>query len=164
MFDIADARVLTRNFTRFEYTKMSDDLVEAYGASAAEQPRNGIHLFIDSSHATRGTLCHGGKSGNASWNSIVAPEYDFSDVTIPWNRPPVTRGYVVALHTRATSLTATTVSTSSGLMRRRMRDKRLKRLSPERRAIYERIKKLRDEIGPVEFDIVEALRELRASI
>ncbi len=41
------------------------------------------------------------------------------------------------------------------------REERLRRMSPERRALYEEIGKLRDEIGRVDIDIVEAIRELR---
>lgn len=37
----------------------------------------------------------------------------------------------------------------------------IKRLSPKARATYDRIRKLREEIGPLDFDIVKALRELR---
>jgi hypothetical protein len=41
------------------------------------------------------------------------------------------------------------------------RERLLARLTPERRALYDRIVALREEIGPVDFDIVEAIRELR---
>ena len=37
----------------------------------------------------------------------------------------------------------------------------LARMSPEDRATYDRIRALREEIGPIDFDVVEALRELR---
>jgi hypothetical protein len=42
-----------------------------------------------------------------------------------------------------------------------LREERLRRMTPERRASYERIKKLRDEIGPVDFHVVKAIRKLR---
>lgn len=42
-------------------------------------------------------------------------------------------------------------------------EQRLRRMSPEKRALDESIAKLRDEIGPIDFDVVEALRELRNS-
>lgn len=38
---------------------------------------------------------------------------------------------------------------------------RIARMSPENRAAYERIKGLREEIGPTNFDVTEAIRELR---
>ena len=41
------------------------------------------------------------------------------------------------------------------------REKRLRRMSPEARATYDRIRALREEIGPLDINIVEALRELR---
>jgi hypothetical protein len=52
---------------------------------------------------------------------------------------------------------------SDRLDRRQQRRKRLDKLSPERRELYERIKKLRDEVGSVDFNIVDALREMRES-
>lgn len=71
--------------------------------------------------------------------------------------------YVTAVHrsTRATNPTSTTVTSASRLLRKHHRDERLRRMSPEARATYERIRKLREEIGPIDFDVVKALRELR---
>ncbi len=63
--------------------------------------------------------------------------------------------------TRATNSTSTTVSSVASLLRRHHRDERLRRMSPEALATYDRIRRLREEIGPVEFDVLEALRELR---
>ncbi len=40
-------------------------------------------------------------------------------------------------------------------------DELLRRMSPEARALDESIEKLRKEIGPIDFDIVEELRKLR---
>ncbi len=61
----------------------------------------------------------------------------------------------------AESSTAPTERSLRQLFRAERRDKLLRRLSPERRATYERIRKLREEIGPIDFDVVEELRELR---
>lgn len=41
------------------------------------------------------------------------------------------------------------------------RRKLLRRMTPEARATYDRIRALQAEIGPLDFDIVKALRELR---
>lgn len=41
------------------------------------------------------------------------------------------------------------------------RPRMLRKLSPERRQIYARIRRLREEIGVVSFDVVLALRNLR---
>ena len=41
------------------------------------------------------------------------------------------------------------------------RDERLRRMLPEARATYDRIRALREEIGPIDFDVVAAIRELR---
>lgn len=37
----------------------------------------------------------------------------------------------------------------------------LRRMTPEKRTLFESIRARREEIGPVGFDIVEALREMR---
>ncbi len=63
--------------------------------------------------------------------------------------------------TRATTSTATTVSSIRDLLGMRRRDERVRRLSPDRRALYEEIVELRSAIGPVALDVVEAIRELR---
>ncbi len=42
-----------------------------------------------------------------------------------------------------------------------VRTERLRRMTPARRAQHDRIVALRKEIGPIDFDIVGALRELR---
>jgi hypothetical protein len=36
-------------------------------------------------------------------------------------------------------------------------------MTPKRRAIYKRIRKRRDAMGPLSFSIVDALREMRAN-
>jgi hypothetical protein len=41
------------------------------------------------------------------------------------------------------------------------RDELLRKMSPEKRALFEKISALRERIGPVKFDVVEALREIR---
>jgi hypothetical protein len=41
------------------------------------------------------------------------------------------------------------------------RDELVRRMSPEKRALFEKISALRKRIGPVKFDVVEALREIR---
>lgn len=63
--------------------------------------------------------------------------------------------------TRATRPTSTTISSVARLLRRHHRDERLRRMSSAARASYNRIRSLRAEIGPVDFDVVKALRELR---
>jgi len=49
------------------------------------------------------------------------------------------------------------------LERTQQRQQRLDKLSPSRRELYERIQKLRDEVGSVDFNIVDTLREMRES-
>ena len=68
---------------------------------------------------------------------------------------------VVIRTTQATTATATTVSSLRQLLARKQLDERLRRMSPDRRTLYEEIRQLREEIGPIDFDVVRALRELR---
>ena len=63
---------------------------------------------------------------------------------------------------RVSTRTSTRVSFLRSLLQRQRRDERIARMSPERRAMYEEIRKLREEIGPINFNVVEALREIRA--
>lgn len=57
--------------------------------------------------------------------------------------------------------TATTVSSLRHLLRGRKRDERLRRLSPERRGLYDRIRRRREEMEPISFDVVKMLRRIR---
>ncbi len=47
------------------------------------------------------------------------------------------------------------------LIRTERREELMRRLSSERKATYDRIRRLREEIGPLNFDVVEELRNLR---
>ena len=52
-------------------------------------------------------------------------------------------------------------ATIQTILRAHSRAERVSRMTPERREIYNRIRQLREEIGPLDFDVVAALRELR---
>ena len=54
-----------------------------------------------------------------------------------------------------------TTHTRSDRLRHRFTCKKTYRMSSKARATYDRIRKLREEIGPIGFDVVKALRELR---
>ena len=60
--------------------------------------------------------------------------------------------------TRSTSDEATALRE---LLNPERREERLRRMSPENRALYECIRRLREEIGPVDFDVTELIREVR---
>ena len=49
------------------------------------------------------------------------------------------------------------------LDRIQQRRNKLDKLSPERRELYEKIEKLRDEVGLIDFSIVDTLRDIRES-
>jgi hypothetical protein len=65
------------------------------------------------------------------------------------------------LSAAAESSTSATEPSSAQIGRLRRRNELLRRLTPQRRATYDRIKKLREGIGPLELDVVKELRELR---
>lgn len=48
------------------------------------------------------------------------------------------------------------------LLHAHTREERLRGMSPERRALYDELLQLRQEIGPVSIDTVKLLREIRA--
>jgi hypothetical protein len=53
------------------------------------------------------------------------------------------------------------ISTAGMLLRSDRKDELIERMSPERRAILDRIRRLREQMGKAPFDIVQELRELR---
>lgn len=63
--------------------------------------------------------------------------------------------------TRATAPTSAASNPARDNDRARKREELLKRMSPEKRALYERIVSSREKTEPVKFSIVEALREMR---
>lgn len=62
---------------------------------------------------------------------------------------------------KANTATSTSISLIRRLLQAHRREDRLRRLPADRRAVYERIVCLREQSGPIEFDVVEAVRELR---
>ena len=97
-----------------------------------------------------------------------SPEYGAPDVSeahgIAWTSLDQNHwrfGELPRRLTRATKTTSTTVSAAAKLVRQYRRDERVRHMPPAARATYERIRKLREDIGRGEFDIVGAIRELR---
>ncbi len=60
-----------------------------------------------------------------------------------------------------TSGLETKVAALRELLKTPRRAERLRRMSPERRALHEEALKLQDAIGPVPFRVVDLLREIR---
>jgi hypothetical protein len=60
-----------------------------------------------------------------------------------------------------TTTVTTSATETNGILKAPPREELAARLSPERRALYERISERRERIGPVEHDLVTSLRELR---
>lgn len=165
MPDLIDANVTTRTHTRTgELFRNSDDL--AYDMEHTKRS-----LFVDVPSTTFTVTCvpsHGVflESGGA-WEPCTAghDKPDLSEALInAWaSLHHENRGFDDNLNrlTDATNATSTTVSSVAKLLRLHHRDERLRRMSPEARATYDRIRTLRTEIGPLDFDIVRAIREIR---
>lgn len=158
MNGLADARIATRGTqTRFELLIIDS---ERLGEIVNQSKQIGRHHAFGSTFtttSTAATMTHAYVT-SASLGAENEAESAAAWQKIDWlaiNPKPA------VVSTRATTSTSTTVSFLRSLLRMQLRNDRLRKMSPERRAIYERIRKLRDEIGPIDFDVVEALRELR---
>lgn len=73
-----------------------------------------------------------------------------------WMRPSGRRQEKMSTRTKAD-----TVERLRELLSPEHREELLREMTPENRALYERIRKRREEIGLIGFDIVEAIREIR---
>lgn len=154
---LVNPRAVTRLPTRFELILVDPqtlgDSVEQ-GRQEWESPKSG-NTFTSSGttaslaylHVTSPSL----PAENRAESAVVWQEMD----RLALNREPVVVSSSIGTPTGMTNRSL------RSLLRMQLRDDRLRRMSPERRAIYERIRKLRDEIGPIDFDAVEALCEPR---
>ena len=156
--DVFDTQVVTRSApTRFEPILVDPErLRETVGQGKREWGR---HTFASTltTTPTAATMTHAyvtSPSLGAENEAESAAAWQKIDWVAINPKPAV-------VSTRATTPTSTTVSFLRSPLRMQLRNDRLRKMSPERRAIYERIRKLRDEIGPIDFDVVEALQELR---
>jgi hypothetical protein len=97
-------------------------------------------------------------------SSPTLHHFDSSNRSSGWDDLDVTkRPERISASTRATTPTATTVSAVGRLLELRRRDERLARMPPDRRTLYHRILNRREAIGPVDLDVVQALKELRSN-
>ena len=149
MTKLANAYVLTRRETGYEFDEDRADAIIAEETAA----HKGCGIAYVSVQGNTGILWHG-----ISVYTRMAEVPSGSAWGI--KRDIATHSYRVS--TKATSVTSTTVSTVGMLLRASRKDEMLRRLSPERRATFDRIRRLREEIGPVSFNIVRELRELRS--
>lgn len=99
--------------------------------------------------------------GHAGAVGVAAVREQHQASATAWG--PLFRFHYPERMTRATTSTATTVSTLQGLLRSERNDERLRRMTPERRALYRSIVALRQTIGRVDFDVTELVREVRDS-
>lgn len=87
---------------------------------------------------------------------------DAASLAAGYKIPKLPVGYPIpSINSAAESSVTVTERSVRRLLRAERRNGLLQRLSPERRATYERIRRLREEIGPLDFDVIEELRELR---
>lgn len=156
MSPVTDAEVLTRSSTSYEpprhgSTETLDALLDELRAATSMNARLGSFspsAMRTDTGSTTDTLLGGsyGRLGPSDANHSTDVEWLFA---------------CAAPETRATTSSATTVSSLRRLLKGRLRDERLRRLPPERRRVYDNIKRLRKDMGPVDFDVVRELRKLR---
>lgn len=157
---LVDANVDTRHFSSAEERRIPLDHVLCYHdwfqahdwpepatntATPNPLPLTNVHLF-SGSYRTHTRLY-----------DIATTAWTTAD---EWTSIKVTTLYV-AFSTKATSDSSTTVSSIRQVLQRRQRDEQLQRLSPEQRQLYDDIQALRDQVAPGQFDVVQAIRELR---
>lgn len=157
MSAVTDAQVITRSTpTRFEPLFVDP---ERFGKTVNQSKREwGRHTFESTltSTSTAATMTHAYITSpslgaeNEAESAAAWQKIDWSAIN---PKPAV-------VSTRATTPTTTTISSLRSLLRMQLRDDRLRRMSPERWTLYERIRKLRDKIKPIDFDAVEALPDL----
>ena len=146
---LSDARIINTDVTRTRREPLNPDLL---ANMVEERKRQSVHSLsgvtqTQTATATSDfvTIFYGGTEDIpehfSSWD-IDSEKTETVGVSVP---------------------TSTSVDFLRSLLQRYGRDERLHRLSPERRVMYEEILKLREEIGPIDFDVVEALRELRGN-
>ena len=95
---------------------------------------------------------------------LTAPHHglELSQQMPTWNDiPDSLLSPIVPRMSNATTSTTTSLTSIGQVLSRKHRDERLRRMSPERRALYHDIRTLREKIGPINFDVVETLREFR---
>jgi hypothetical protein len=143
---LSDARIITSNVTRTRLEELNPDWL----ADMVESKRQFQPSILGVTQTQTATAP----------SALVTVAYgETGDIPEQFRHWDIIQDHPRVI--RPTSPTSTPVSFLSSLLQRQRRDERLKRLSPERRAMYEDIRKLREEIGPIDFNVVEALRELR---
>ena len=153
---LINPQAATRLPTRFEFVlvdpKTLEDSVEQ-GKQEWESPKSGS------------TFTSSGTTASLAYLHVISlslPAENRAESTVVWqeidwlglNREPVVISSSIGTPTGMTN------SSLQSLLRMQFRDDRLRRMSPERRAIYERIRKLRDERGVFTFNRVEVLQDL----
>jgi len=154
MAPIADMRVVTRRKSSFEPSGLNRELYGDLVKKSKDKSRvQWLGWTIPTTYS------------QVKMPGITSPSFiesDGEESAAGWDKFPINREPVVS-NTRASTETSAKVTDLSRLLRLKRRDERLRSLSPDRRAIFDRIRKLRTDIGPIDFDVVEALRELRAN-
>lgn len=163
MDSLTDTRILTGIETRPETLRRDAEEI----ADAVQRAR--VRLSKAITYATvSGTLDLPSTAivSTWSWHEVACGSQPDRDALRRWTgltRYDSGNGGSTASSLGTPQSAAATVNSIRALLRRERHDKRLARLSPERRLLYDRITALRDSIGPVGFDVTEALRELRSN-
>lgn len=155
MIVLTDARVITRRTpTHFEPVPVDPERIgEVVDRGRQERARSILGSIVTSTPTAVST---------AQVTSPSLPVEDMAEAAAVWQGIDwsALNRRRVAVSTRATTPTTTTISSLRSLLRMQLHDDCLRRMSPERWTLYERIRKLRDKIKPIDFDAVEALPDL----
>jgi hypothetical protein len=151
------SKVLTRGETRGEAAVLrSDRINEAIVHGRAVLNLWGIVITTTNTTEAEAWL--------PSINSPTLPRFDYLSRGAGWSDLDVLDRFGgVLVSTRATGPTAISVSAIRKLLELRRRDERVARMPIEHRALYHRILSRREKVGPVDLDLVEALKELRSN-
>ncbi|MGH7150442.1 MAG: hypothetical protein ACREIU_07085 [Planctomycetota bacterium] len=144
-----------RGITRLEIPGLGADLVPV--SVYEEEALRGFHP---------GSAAHPPTTGGA-WRVSERPGSQFREpepgVFRGWEQlePALLREAVRPAGVTLRSETSTAAEPVPDLIHARSRDERVLNLPPDKRLLFEGIRRLREEIGPIDFNVVDALRELR---
>lgn len=162
MTDLVDAQVITRSVSSPERKRLPlDDILRYHQWSLSlDSPAPLADTTTPSSPlpTVRDPCFSGSFVTDTRLRPLAAPDDAWNDAD-EWTLRNVTSQYVA--FTRATTASSTTVSSIRSLLQRRQRDERLKRLSPDQRQLYDDIQALRDHVASGQFNVVQAIRDLR---
>ena len=159
MTGVRDIDVSTYSLTGYVPKAIVPGDIEAF---LQEEERRTCKPSIQKYHSTSTMSLIGTtvSSASAEGSAYAVPFAERAPIrwTVDWDainqRPAIAA-------TRGTGSTSVTVGSLKKLFRMHQRDEWLSRMSPGHRLLYDRIKNLREKIGPIGFEVVDFIREFR---